>query len=269
MDKNEIKAIMARSSKAGSLAGLKHTDIASVFEGMRMQIEQAVPAHLTADRLIQMAANVVSKNPKLAECSAVSIIGAVMEASVLGFKPSNALGQCYFVPYGGHVQFQIGYKGYIDLARRSGEIKHLFGYGVYQGDEFSYELGLNPTIKHVPSSNRGEMTHVYAVAHYKSGGYNFVVLDRNQIENLRLRNRMQRATPSGAWATDYEAMAIAKAIKQLSKFMPVSDEFERATYSDGSTFTDDSLSNDNQGVIIDGIEPEWIEMKDSKKDEEE
>jgi recombination protein RecT len=262
MKKTDIKAVMAKTSKAGTLAGLKHSDLATVFEGLKAHIEQAVPAHIDAARIIQMAANTVAKNPKLAECSALSIIGAVVEAATLGFKPSNALGQVYLIPYGQHVQLQIGYKGYIDLARRSGEIKHLFGYVVREGDEFNYSLGLNPNIHHVPAETRGEITHVYAVAHYNSGGYNFVVLTKAQIEALRMRNPMQRSRINGAWATDYEAMAIAKAIKQLSKFMPLSDEMMKASYIDGAAFGEHSLSNNNTGVNIDAVTPEWEEMRE-------
>jgi recombination protein RecT len=212
--------------------------------------------------MIQMATQVIVKNPKVAECSAASLIGAVMQASILGFKPSDSLGQVYFVPYGKSVQFQVGYKGYIDLARRSGQIKTLYAYPVYQNDHFEYELGLEPKLTHRPAQeDRGEMTFVYAVAHYKDGGYNFVVLSRNEVERLRLRNAFQKSKPSGAWATDYEAMACAKAIKQLSKYMPLSEEMQGAVLSDEGVIQPDNFSNDQTGSLdADGIYPEADEI---------
>lgn len=247
---------MAKASKSGTLAGLKHTDVQTVLTGMRAQIAQALPKHLTPERIIQMATNLVTRNPKIAECSASSIVGAVMEASVLGFRPVNALGQCYFVPYGGHVQFQIGYRGWVDLARRSGQIKTLYAYVVRQGDEFHYELGLEPVLKHKPQADpSAPLTHVYAVAHYKDGGHSFIVLTRDEVEALRRRNSSQRGAPSGAWATDYEEMAKAKAIKKLAKYMPLSDEMQSAVLSDDAVIdANKALTNDGSGIDPDGLD---------------
>jgi len=260
--KAKASQALAKATKKGTLAGLKQTDVQSVLESLKPQIAQALPKHLSADRMIQMATQVIVKNPKVAECSAASLIGAVMQASILGFKPSDSLGQVYFVPYGKSVQFQIGYKGFIDLARRSGQIKTLYAYPVYQNDHFEYELGLEPKLTHRPAQeDRGEMTFVYAVAHYKDGGYNFVVLSRNEVERLRLRNAFQKSKPSGAWATDYEAMACAKAIKQLSKYMPLSEEMQGAVLSDEGVIQPDNFSNDQSGSLdADGIYPEADEI---------
>ena len=256
---------LAKSTKRGTLAGLKSSDVQSVLESMKVQIAQALPRHLSADRMIQMATQVIVKNPRIAECEASSLIGAVMQASILGFKPTESLGQVYFVPYGSKVQFQIGYKGYIDLARRSGQIKTLYAYTVYQNDEFDYELGLEPKLRHKPAqSDRGEMVSVYAVAHYKDGGYNFVVLSRDEVERLRLRNSFQKTKPSGAWATDYDAMACAKAIKQLAKYMPLSEEMQSAFMSDEGIVTPDSYSPNQSG----DLDPEHIfEEAETEEDE--
>ena len=253
---SEIRAIMAKSSKKGTLAGLKYTDVQTVLEGMRSQIAQALPKHLTAERFIHMTTSVINRNPAIAGCSVQSIVGAMMQASILGFKPVDALGQCYFVPYGGHVQFQIGYKGWMDLARRSGQIKTLYAYVVREGDIFDYELGLDPVLRHKPNSGpENNVTHAYAVAKYKDGGHSFIVLSKGEIERLRTRNASQRGAPSGAWKTDYEAMAKAKAIKQLAKFMPMSDEMQMASISDdGIINADNALASDGSGVNLDAVE---------------
>jgi len=264
MSTKDIKQVMQRTSKKGTLAGLKHTDIQTVLGGMKAQVAQALPKHISAERVIQMTTTLISQNPKIAECSAQSIVGSMMQASILGFKPVSALGQCYFVPYGGHVQFQIGYKGWIDLARRSGQIKNLYAYCVRQGDHFEYELGLEPKLKHTPNSDpSARMTHVYAVAHYKDGGYDFIVLTRAEVEKLRMRNSFQKANPAGPWKTDYEAMAKAKAIKQLAKFMPLSDEMQQASVSDdGVIDVTKAASNDHSGVNLDAIEHDEVDEAD-------
>ena len=263
-----VSEAMAKSTKKGTLAGLKHVDISTVLNGMKQQISQALPKHLSADRLIQMATSLIAKNPKIAECSAQSVIGAVMQASILGFKPVEALGECYFVPYGGSVQFQIGYKGFIKLAQQSGQIKNIFAEVVREGDVFEYELGLYPRLVHKPNlDSEGAFKFVYAVAHLQNGGYNFVVLTKNQIEKLRLRNPMTRNNPkpSGAWATDYEAMSKAKAIKQLIKYLPLSDTIISAEKSDEATITDKAFTNNNSGIDLDSLEyaEEIVSVADS------
>ncbi|MDK4605731.1 recombinase RecT, partial [Kingella kingae] len=69
----------------------------------------------------------------------------------------------------------IGYRGMIDLARRSGQIISLSARAVYENDEFSYEYGLHEDLKHKPyeDGDSGALTHVYAVAKLKDGGVQF------------------------------------------------------------------------------------------------
>lgn len=262
-NKDVVSQALQKAKKPGTLAGLKHTQVQDVISGMKGQIAQALPKHLTADRMIQMASSLISKNPKLAECSASSLVGAVMQASILGFRPVEQLGECYFVPYGGAVQFQIGYKGYIALARRTGELKNIYAEVVHAGDEFRVEYGLEPKLVHVPKmdNENAAITHVYAVARYKDDGYNFIVLSANQIEKLRKRNPMQKGNASGAWATDYEAMAKGKAIKQLAKYMPLSVDFMDATLSDEAVITDKAFTNDQTGLKVEHFtyEPEPVQ----------
>ena len=129
---------------------------------------------------------------------------------------------------------------------------------VYKNDEFEYEMGLEPKLKHVPDLFSKKFDHeikfVYAVAHYTDGGYNFVVLTREQVEDLRLRSPMQKGTPTGAWKTDYAAMSKAKAIKQLAKWIPLSDEEQILIESDEQIITPDKLSSEGKGVL-----PEFLD----------
>ena len=266
--KDKVTQAMSKATKPGTLAGLNSTNVMTVLESMKSQISMALPKHMTPDRMLSMATTVISQNPKLAECSAQSLVGAVMQASILGFKPTPILGEVYFVPFNNkkkmpdgserwikEVQVQIGYKGYISLARRSGEIKTLYAYGVYENDAFEYELGLDPKLIHKPAeTDRGKFIAVYAVARYKDDGFNFVVLSKENVERLRLRNPMQKGSPSGAWATDYEAMACAKAIKQLSKYMPLSDEMQTAVATDEKIINPNALTNTHEGIDVDMME---------------
>lgn len=264
------------------LKGLKSNGIAELLDKYKERIAQILPKHLTAERMIQIATTVVAQNPSLMECTASSLIGAVLQSSILGFKPVPILGYCYFVPYNRNagtkdnpnwvkeIQFQIGYRGYIDLARRSGEIQSVQAEVVRQGDTFHYELGLNPVLRHIPNDKqRGEITHAYAVVKYKDGGYNFNVITASEIEDLRRRSPMQGAEPKGAWRTDYEAMAKAKAIKQLAKYLPLSIDVAEAIATDERTINFENIrkvSPDKAEVLIEetvAVEAEY-EVKENE-----
>lgn len=230
-----IKTQRPKAQVPETMANLKQGQIGELLLSMKSRIAQALPKHLSPERIIQMAATTISRNPKIASCSTSSLCGAVMQASILGFPPVEALGYCYFVPYGREVQFQIGYKGLLELARRSGKIRNIYAEVVYEGDDFDYSLGLAPALRHKPTlQGRGGLLLAYAVCHFMEGGYNFVVLTREEIEKLRQRSPMQKAVPSGAWATDYEAMAKAKALKQLSKYLPLNIDQMEDIATDGA-----------------------------------
>lgn len=216
-----------------SLSGLTSGQISNFLSThYKAAIAQGLPKHLTADRMIAMATQVIAKNQRIAACTPSSIIGSVMQASVLGFRPASALGQCYFVPYGTECQFQVGYKGYVDLAFRSGIIKDLYAHVVKEEDEFDYELGMRPFLKHKPGSGKGKITHVYAVAHLSNGGEVFNVLTYDEVEKLRKMSPGQKKGLADPWKTWYDEMAKAKAIKRLSKFLPLSDEIQQAVIGD-------------------------------------
>lgn len=241
-------SVVQKVKSSGSLAGLTQGEIGEYLGGMKDRVAQILPKHLTADRVLQMAATTIHRNPTIAKCTPTSLLGAVMQASLLGFPPVDALGYCYFVPYGKDVQFQIGYKGLVDLARRSGKVKDVYAEIVREGDVFEAEFGLERTLKHKPTFDTSKpVTHAYAVCHYSDGGYSFVVLSKAEIEKLRLRSPMQKGAPSGAWATDYEAMAKAKALKQLAKYLPLSLDQVAAVATDEAVLTPDSFTRNASG----------------------
>jgi recombinational DNA repair protein RecT len=116
----------------------------------------------------------------------------------------------------------------ISLARRSGEIVSIGAYPVHERDEFHFEYGLDPTIRHVPAMTEdpGALTYVYAVAKLKDGGTQFEIMSRAQIDAI-MRRAMSNKRQS-PWQTDYEEMARKTVIRRLWKYLPVSVEMARA-----------------------------------------
>lgn len=232
---------------------------------IKSQIALALPKHMTADRLARIALTEVRKIPKLAQCDQTSFLGAIMQAAQLGLEPGGALGHCYLIPFENkrrnvtEVQFIVGYRGMLDLARRSGQIESIEARAVYEADEFQVELGLDSNIIHRPAwevADRGPLTFVYAVAHLKGGGKQFEVMSRAEIEAIRNASqgyktavRFQRdGAINSPWATNFEEMAKKTILRRLFKYLPVSIEMQRAVGLDEQA---DAGIQDNP-LVIDG-----------------
>lgn len=199
----------------------------------KKQLALAVPKHLSADRMARIAATELRKTPDLLDTTPDSFMGAVMQSAQLGLEPGSALGQAYLVPFNKkdqktgkwykECQLILGYRGMIDLARRSGQVLSLSAFAVHEGDDFSYQLGLHPDIHHVPSCDAGRIKKpiifVYAVANLKGGGCQFEVMSRAEVEAVKTE-----AKSKNVWDKYFEAMALKTVIRRLFKYLPVSIE---------------------------------------------
>ena len=203
----------------------RYDDVRGLLDRMRGQLVAALPRHMTPDRFLRVVLTTVRKTPKLLECEQASFLGAIMACAQLGLEPDGVMGYAYLVPYGKECTLVIGYKGMADLARRSGKVEDVDMRVVRQGDEFEYEYGTNPRIRHVPGDEDGPLTHAYSIVWLTNGRPHFVVLRRSEIDRVKGRSR---AGDSGPWKTDYEAMAMKTAVKRACKLAPASVELQRA-----------------------------------------
>lgn len=224
--------------------------IAAYLKKMGPEIEKALPRHMDADRLARIALTTIRTTPKLLECSVPSLLGAVMQAAQLGLEP-GLLGHCYIVPYGKEATFIIGYKGMIDLARRSGQIVNIYAHAVYEKDEFDYELGLQPKLSHKPKmeGDRGQFIGAYAVAHFKDGGYQFEFMPKSEIEKRRARSAAAKSSYS-PWTTDYEEMAKKTVIRHMWKYLPISVEIQTAVAEKDETIKKDITSDIDDAIDV-------------------
>ena len=225
----------------------------------KAQIALALPKHMTADRLARIAMTELRKTPKLMQCDQMSFLGAIMQCAQLGLEPGGALGHAYLLPFdrrqkqgnqwvtvATEAQLIIGYRGMIDLARRSGQIVSLSARAVHENDTFSYAYGLEEKLEHVPceDGNPGALTHVYAVARLKDGGVQFEVMSKAAVDKVRA---MSKSSDKGPWVDHYEEMAKKTAIRRLFKYLPVSIELQRAVNIDEKAEAD--IPQDNASVI--------------------
>lgn len=210
----------------------KVNSIRELLEKAKGQIKLALPKHLSPERLLRIAMTSVQKTPELLDCDRTSLLGAVIQAAQLGLEPDGVLGHGYLIPFKGKVQFIPGYRGMIDLSRRSGQLSTIYAEVVHANDTFAYEMGLHPTLTHKPSEdeNPGEMTHVYAVAKLKDGGEQFCVLSKRQVMAIKAKSAAANSSRS-PWNTgenDFEEMCKKTAIRRLWKMLPVSVEMATA-----------------------------------------
>ena len=230
----------------------------SYIKAMEGEIKKALPSVITPERFTRMVLSAISTTPALASCTPKSFLGAMMSAAQLGLEPNTPLGQAYILPYKNHgtleAQFQLGYKGLIDLAYRSGEVEVIQSHIVYENDEFECNYGLEPTLKHTPAStNRGEPIKVYAMFKTKSGGFGFEVMSMEDIRNHAAKYSKSYGSDFSPWKTSFEEMAKKTVLKRVLKYAPLKSDFVRAMTQDEtikSTLSDDMYEVKND-VIYD------------------
>lgn len=210
----------------------------SLLEAAKPSMGQVVPKHVTPERLVKLALVAASRTPLLLQCEPKSIVQGVMTAAQLGLDCGGVLGSAYLVPFknqkqGGRYEAQliVGYRGLVDLARRSGEIETIEAHVVYAHDTVEVAYGLDPVLRHVPclTGDAGEPILVYAIARLKDGGRQVEVMTRAEIERIRSRSR---AGASGPWVTDWPEMARKTVVRRLCKYLPLSPELADALAAD-------------------------------------
>lgn len=256
-----------KAAVGGQVAHKRPETIAGLLTDpkIKQQMALALPKHMTADRLARIALTEVRKVPALGRCDQASFLGAIMQCAQLGLEPGGALGHAYLLPFENRkkgiteVQFIVGYRGMIDLARRSGQILSLEARAVYETDYFKVSLGLNPDLQHEPNwdaADRGQLRFVYAVAKLKDGGTQFEVMSRAEVERVRSQSK---AGQSGPWVSHFEEMAKKTVIRRLFKYLPVSIELATAVGLDEQAEAglpqDNPLTIDQDtGEITGGVE---------------
>lgn len=220
------------------------------------ELSLVLPKNMSVDKFTRLVLSEVVKNPKLNKCDPREFMLSVSTVAQLGLEVGASLGHAYILPYENkkknkiEPQVIIGYRGMIDLARRSGQIVSIEARAVFEKDKFEVEFGLNSKLVHVPNfelENRGEIKFVYAVANLVGGGVQFEVLGLPQI---------QKAKPkygSNIWDSNFEEMAKKTAIRRLFKMLPISTEMSRAISIDDAADADISQINiiDNECELVD------------------
>ena len=239
---NMENAIQKSTSNAPAKNGEKKT-ITDLIKIMEPEIKKALPSVLTPERFTRMVLSALSTNPKLGACTPKSFLGAMMTAAQLGGEPNTPLGQAYLIPYRNHgtdeVQFQLGYKGMLDLAYRSGDVSTVQAHTVCENDRFEYALGLDPKLEHVPArTNRGNPIYYYAVIRMKDGGFCFSVMSKEEVEAHAKKYSQAYSSSYSPWKTNFDEMAKKTVLKKALKYAPMKTDFVRGMTQDMTVKTE-------------------------------
>lgn len=238
--------MIAREAGAGT--------VKAFFEKNKGAMAAILPKHVSPERMLRIALGALRTTPKLTEATVESLMSATMVCAQLGLEPNTVLGHAYLLPFNNRkkqrtdVQIIIGYKGLIDLARRSGQIVSIASHAVYSSDYFEYAYGLDEALVHRPAvGDRGQIVAFYAVAKLKGGGHAFEVMSKDQVDTVKKKSQSQGAY--GPWKDHYEEMGRKTVIRRLSKYLPLSIEFSTAAAIDeiANTGKDQNLESVLEG----------------------
>ena len=289
MSTNALKSAVAGEVPEKKFSELKPKEqIAHLLKVKHGEISKMLPKHLNAERLLKVAQIAATTTPALAKCDVASLVGAIGQCAQMGLEPNTVLGHAYLVPFNvkrkdadgnerwvNSVQVIIGYKGLIDLARRSGQIVSIAAHEVCENDEFELVYGLDEKLNHTPAmGERGNIIGFYAIAKLKDGGHAFEFMSRMQVEVIRDSSQSawkdewkagkktgQRVKANSPWWDHFEEMGRKTAIRRLAKYLPLSIEFQTAAALDsmaegGKDQHMDSIDGDFSIIPNDSSE-EW------------
>jgi len=216
------------------------------IQEMESQFALAMPKGMEAAQLVRDALTCLRQTPKLAECSPQSVLGSLMTCAQLGLRP-GVLGHAWVLPYwdGKSKRYQaqliVGYKGYVELAYRSGHIATIIGRTAYEGDTLDVEYGLDDQLVHKPSltGDRSKPIAHYTVVKLANGGRTFWIMTEDEMQAWKRRyaptNKQGKIV--GPWVTDYEAMARKTTLLRLAAWLPKSTEMAYAMEVDNGVRT--------------------------------
>lgn len=214
--------------KGSPLSICSPKQLAEYLTGSKAAIAAALPAHITAERMISLAVTGFSENSMLQGCSPASILSSLILAAHLGLEPGVG-GQGYLTPDHGRCTFVPGWQGIVGLLNNTGRATAWTGCA-YEGDQFEFELGAFPVLRHIPGDHYGEadkMTWAYACG--KVNGAVTPVIEAWPVSRIMRYRDEHNEIGEKHYSYRYPEMYARKVVLlQVLKYMPRSVEVNNA-----------------------------------------
>ena len=236
----------------------------------RDEIKRRIAKTLGSDRgqrFITAIVSAVNNNPQLAECNNDSIYSGALLGESLNLSPSPQLGHYYLVPFkdknkGKVAQFQLGYKGYLQLAIRSGYYKKINVLDIKEGELIKYdplneEIEVN-LIEDEEAREKAKTIGYYAMFEYTNGFKKTLYWSKSKMQehakkySQGYRADLSKGTAYTFWSKDFDGMAFKTMLRQLiSKWGIMSIEMQNAVEKDMGVINEDGSVDyvDNQNYV--------------------
>ena len=209
-------------------------------------ISEALPADFNKARFVQNTVSLIQDNKDLAKYPQAKLVPGLLKGAYLGLDFFNK--ECYLIPYGDDLRFQIDYKGMQKLVKKYAvrPVDEIYARLVREGDEFNEEIRDNePVINFKPKPfNDGKIIGAFAVCQYKDGGAKVETMNKEQLDAAK---RMSQAQGGTAWKYFPEEMYKKVIIRRLCKGIPV--ELENSKQD--SLMHDEPIESDAKVIDVD------------------
>lgn len=227
---------------------------------IKAELARVATKAMQPDDLINLTLIAASRNPDIFKCTAQSIVKALLDAAALGIKPGGLMGRGYLVPRRNNMidahelSFDPGWRGLVDIARRSGLIRRLEAHVAYEAEEFEVLRTPFTTIRHVPKGDLkeadtapGKVRAAYAIAELTDGSTQIEVVWKRDLDKIRLLG-----AKNGPWAKWYEEMSRKTAVRRLCKYLPFDPLLDQALNASDDA---DAIDVDGDGQDLVGTPP--------------
>jgi recombination protein RecT len=240
--------------------GLVKANAGLVATVLQAKVAESFKARFNGDKEYKDAfysalVNIAKTNDAIAKCDITSVLVAAANCAQLGLLPIVGLDHAYIVPYGSDATLIIGYKGYIELARRSGRIKAVNVEIIYEHDDFNFTAGLNPILTHIPfwlrkpaKEEAGAIKGAYVVVEFDNGSHQCDVFSYAELLKSKEASKSAKS-PYSPWQKWEIEMLKKTAIRKASKRWPLSIMMAKAEQLD----TDADLGRKQEADISDII----------------
>ncbi|MFU7514999.1 recombinase RecT [Clostridium sp. HCS.1] len=257
---NSLKNQLAKKEGAGQPSAITN-NVKGIMDSpaVKKRFEEVLMER--APQYMSSIVNLVNSDVNLKKCEPMSVVASCMVAATMDLPVDKNLGYAWVVPYGTKAQFQMGYKGYIQLALRTGQYKGINVVEIREGELISW----NPLSEEVQidfTQRKSDKVIGYA-GYFKllNGFEKTVYWSREDVEAHAKKFSKTYSFKNGVWQTDFDSMAKKTVLRNLlSKWGILSIEMQKAYSADNNSVKDTILKEDNveidfeTGEVIEDVE---------------